>query len=96
MFFLINFILFNFTNFEKNIIIKEKYLCNFNKNSNYYMIVDKTNTIYEINNIWWKLDFKKAEKWNMIEVNNTYKIKGHGIRNGLFNIYPKIYYITKI
>lgn len=96
MFFLINFILFNFTNFEKNIIIKEKYLCHFNKNSNYYMIVDKTNTIYEINNIWWKLDFKKAEKWNMINVNNTYKIKGYGIRNGLFNIYPKIYYITKI
>ena len=60
------------------------------------MIVDKTNTIYEINNIWWKLDFKKEEKWNMINVNNTYKIKGYGIRNGLFNIYPKIYYITKI
>lgn len=93
---LLNIILFNFTHFEKNITIKQKYLRSPYRKADLYMIVDNNNTIYELNNTWWKFDFNRAEKWSMLEINNMYKVKGYGFRIPIFNMYPNIYYVSNI
>ena len=80
-------IYYNVTYFEKKITIKKKYQ-RFQEES--YMVVDNNNNIYNIDNLWWKFDFNKAEDWNLLKKNETYIVKGYGMRVGMLNYYPYI------
>ena len=84
-----NVIYYNTTYFEKQIVVKNKYILN-NSNHHYYIFSDTDNNIYSTNNEWWKLQFNKAQNWNKIECNNKYIIYGYGITFKLLNIYPNI------
>ena len=93
--FIIRIIYFYSTYFEKKITIKKKYLRTRGEHGDWYMVVDDTNTIYRINNLLWNFDFNRAEDYNILEPNKTYKIKGYGFRFGLFDMYPIIYEIME-
>ena len=90
--FLLPLFLYAFTGFEKKITIKEKYI-RYRKGSN-YNIVSTDNEIYQINNLWFKGDFNRAEDYAKIEVGKTYNVKGYGIRVGFLNMYKTIYEIN--
>ena len=84
-----NIVLYYTTHFEKTITIKDKYT-RYRKGSN-YNVVDENNTIYHVDNIWFKLDFNRAERYNKLEKGKKYKIKGYGIRIPMIDIYKNIY-----
>ncbi len=98
--FLSSFMYVNLTSFEKEITIKNKFQ-NFeipgsNLGGDIYMISDMENNIYSCRKSFWKSHFYNIELWNSIKENNTYKISGYGVRNGILNIYPVIIdYSTK-
>ena len=88
---IIDIVLYYTTPFEKTITIKDKYT-RYRKGSN-YNVADENNTIYQVDNIWFKLDFNRAEDYNKLEKNKTYKVRGYGIRFPMLDIYKKIYYV---
>lgn len=78
------------TTFEKTITIKKKYTRTRGRNGDSYFVVDNNNTIYQVNNLLYNLDFNRAEDWNLLEEGKTYKIKGYGFRMGFLDMYPTI------
>lgn len=78
------------TTFEKTITIKKKYTRNRGRKGDSYFVVDNNNTIYQVNNLLYNLDFNRAEDWNLLEEGKTYKIKSYGFRMGFLDMYPTI------
>ena len=78
------------TSFKKTITIKKKYTRTRGRNGDSYFVVDNNNTIYQVNNLLYNLDFNRAEDWNLLEEGKTYKIKGYGFRMGFLDMYPTI------
>ena len=78
------------TTFEKTITIKKKYTRARGNQGDSYFIVDDTNTIYQVNNLFYTFDFNRAEDWNNLEEGKNYKIKGYGFRIGFLDMYPTI------
>ena len=93
--FIIHIIFYNVTHFEKTISIKRTYLRTRGRTGDWYMVVDNEDNIYRVQNIWWKFDFNRAEDYNILEENGSYKVKGYGIRFGASDMYPNIYSVEK-
>ena len=87
---IIQFIIYTQTYFEKTITVKEKYTRYRRKSSN-YNIVDTEGTIYQIDNLWFKFDFNRANDYAQMEVGKTYNVKGYGFRSGIIDSYLKIF-----
>ena len=80
------------TGFERQITIAKKYtqVIGGRYASTAYMVVDSSNTIYMVTNLWWKADFNDAEDWNRLDVGKTYRVKGWGYRVPWLGLYPCI------
>ena len=81
------------TEFEKTIIIKNKFqiFSNLeNRGSHTYMLSDINNNLYSTKNSLLNLHFYSSELWTSLEEGKQYKVKGYGIRSGLFHIYPNL------
>jgi hypothetical protein len=81
--------------FENIITIKDKYVVSGYKGEIKYYIVDNNNNLYIVDNVWFLGDFNKAEDYNLLNKDDTYKVKGYGFRIDMLSIYPTIYNITK-
>jgi hypothetical protein len=90
----IHIIYFYNSKFEKDIVVKEKYIENAtsrrSSTANYY-VVATDNTIYNIGNIWWKNDFNQADDYAKLDAGKTYHVKGYGFRMPIFGLFHKIY-----
>ena len=85
-----NIVLYYTTHFEKTITIKDKYTRYRRHGSNYH-VVDTDNNIYQIGNVWFKLDFNRAEDFTKLEIGKKYKVEGYGIRVPVADMYKNIY-----
>ena len=94
----INFIYIMNTEFEKEITIKEKYIATsysrYSSTPNYF-IVSSDNKTYTIVNLWWKGEFDNSDDYAKLNVGETYRVKGYGIRIPLLSMHPNIYTIGK-
>lgn len=88
-------LLYFFSSFEKIITIKEKYV-RYRRYGSSYNIIDSNNNIYQIGNLWFKGDFNRADDYAKINIGDSYKVKGYGLRIPFFDIYKQIYYINKV
>ena len=74
---------------EKNIEIKEKY--KFNRHGfTKFMIVDKNDKHYCVNNSTWYLKFDSIEDYNKIKIGSVQYIKYYGYRIPILNMFPNI------
>tara|TARA_Y100000389_G_C17129621_1_gene349558 strand:+ start:46 stop:396 length:351 start_codon:yes stop_codon:yes gene_type:complete len=87
-----NMILYYTTHFEKTITIKDKYT-RYRRHGSNYNIVDENNNVYQVDNVWFKLNFDRAERYNKLEKGKKYKIEGYGIRLPMIDIYKNIYQV---
>ena len=92
---IINLVLFHTNQFEKEIVVTEKYTRYRKKESN-YNIVDDNGIIYKIDNVWFKGDFNRAEEYAKIKENKKYTVKGYGVRLPFLDMYHKIYDVKPI
>ena len=83
---LFNVGIYYYTQFEKTIIVKDKYL-RYRKGGSSYHIVADNGDIYQIVNLWFKGDFDRAEDYTKLEIGKTYKVKGYGYRFGMLDSY---------
>ena len=88
-------IVYQFTKFEKVITVQEKYTRYRSKSSN-YNVVDTEGNIYQVDNLWFKLDYNRANDYAKIEEGKTYKVKGYGYRAGFIDTYKKIYDLKQV
>ena len=90
-------IYYNITNFTKIITVRKVYTRNRNNHiGDQYFVVDTDNIIYQVDNLWFKLDFNRADDWaNLIE-GHTYKVYGYGMRFSFADMYPKIISVEKV
>lgn len=72
-----------------DIIVKDKYIKN-NGNSDKYMVVDKNNNTYKIEDLFFKGKFNSTDLYNEIEVGKQYKITTTGKRLRFWSDYPNI------
>ena len=91
--FLVNVILYFVSSFEKDIVVKEKYIRYRRRSSNYH-IVAEDGTIYQIKNVWFKGDFNRADDYVKLEVGKKYHVKGFGYRVPMLDMYQGIYEIN--
>ena len=89
-------LIFIFTKFKKEITIQHKYTVNSLFNKSKYYIVDTNNNVYLIGNNLFSLQFNKTDKYNLINMNEKYKVYGYGFRIHFLNMYPKIYDLKKV
>ena len=89
---IVNIVLYYITHFEKTITIKDKYT-RYRGNGSNYNIVDTDNNIYQAGNVWFKLDFNRAEEYNKLEKGKKYTVKGYGIRIPMIDMYQNIYQV---
>ena len=68
---------------SKKIIIKKK-LTIVSYGFTKYIIVDKNNIIYEINNSVWFSKFNSLDDWIKINLNKKYSINYYGLPNSVF------------
>ena len=87
-----NILLYYTTHFEKTITIKDKYT-RYRRHGSNYNIVDENNNVYQVDNVWFKLNFDRAERYNKLEKGKKYKIEGYGIRLPMIDIYKNIYQV---
>ena len=86
-----NIVLYYTTHFEKTITIKDKYT-RYRRYGSNYNVVDENNNIYQ-GNVWFKLDFNRAEDYNKLE-NSIKNIKLKVmVLNTNFYMYKNIYQI---
>jgi cell division protein YceG involved in septum cleavage len=93
---LINIFFTFFTKFEKQIIIKNKYIRNLSKGKGSYFVVDNNNNAYILSDNLLLFQFNKTDDYNLITIGQKYKIYGYGYRVNLLSMYPKIYDLKKI
>ena len=89
----INVILYFVSSFEKDIVVKEKYI-RYRRRSSNYNVVAEDGTIYQIKNVWFKGDFNRADDYAKLEVGKKYRVKGYGYRVSMLDMYPGIYEIN--
>ena len=91
-----NIFLTFFTKFEKEITVKSKYIRNSSKGRGKYYIVDTNNNAYIISDNMLLLQFNKTDDYNLVNVNQKYKVYGYGFRIQFLSMYPKIYDLKKV
>jgi hypothetical protein len=90
----LSFLYIYFTQFEKEIIIDEKFTYS-NKGLS-QSISDKNNIVYVVNNSLFYFHFTSTEVFNSLDIENKYKVKGYGIRVPIFGMFPNIIKADKI
>ena len=87
------------TKFEKTITISKKYKLLNSENNDYddiLKIVDTNNNIYNITNLFFKLDFNKEDDYKLLEIGKKYHVKGYGIENEALGLYRNVYEVHKL
>lgn len=92
---IVNVILYFTTSFEKVITVQEKYT-RYRKGGSNYNVVDTDNTIYKLDNVWFKGDFNRADEYVQFKIGKKYKVKGFGKRVPFLNMYKKIYEVKLV
>ena len=87
-----NILLYYTTHFEKTITIKDKYT-RYRRHGSNYNVVDENNNVYQVGNVWFKLDFNRAEDFAKLEKGKKYKVEGYGIRVPMIDMYKNIYQV---
>jgi len=87
----LNIIFIYNTEFEKEIIIKEKYVVATKPNRLVYYIISNDNIIYNMVDLWIKGEFNNADDYALLSIGKTYRVKGYGIRVPFLGIHYKIY-----
>ena len=85
-----------FTRFEKEIIVKSKYIIHSSFGKSKYYIVDTNNNVYQITDNLLLFQFNKKNNYDLININQKYKIFGYSFRINFLKIYPKIINLKKI
>lgn len=83
------------TSFDKNIVVKEKWVTTKGENT-YYHVVSTDNNVYLVSNDLFTGTFDKSEMYSKLIVNHSYNIKGKGMRIKMLGMYPKIHDISKL
>ena len=83
------------TKFTTNITVRKTYTRNRYRSDDYF-VVDINNIIYKVDNLWFILDFNRADEWANLEEGKTYKINGYGKRIDFMDKYPTIYSIEQM
>ena len=84
-----------FTRFEKEITVKFKYTIHSSFGKSKYYIVDTNNNVYQITDNLLLFQFNKKNNYDLININQKYKIIGYSFRINSLKIYPKIYDLKK-
>lgn len=84
-----------FMQFEKEIIVKDKYIKNSGRSSN-KIIVDEENNTYILEDAILLGDMNSLDDYNKIEKGKRYKISGSGLRNRFFSLFPVVYKVEEI
>lgn len=87
------------TKFEKTITIKKKYKQLNSSDTDYddiLKVVDSEDNIYNVTNLFFKLDFNKEEDYKTLELGKKYFVKGYGIENSGLGLYKNIYEVHKL
>ena len=88
---------YNTTKFTKTITVRKVYTRNRSKNTgDQYFVVDTDNKVYQVDNLWFKLDFNRADDWASLIEGHTYKVSGYGMRFGVADMYPTITSVEKV
>jgi hypothetical protein len=88
---------YNTTKFTKTITVRKVYTRNRSKDTgDQYFVVDTDNIVYQIDNLWFKLDFNRADDWVSLVEGHTYKVSGYGMRFGVADMYPTITSVEKV
>ena len=82
------------TTFEKNLIVKDKYIKRIDGIQR-HIIVDSNNNIYIIGKSLWYLTFNNEERWYKININDNYKVNGYGRSLPFLHIYPNLINVKK-
>ena len=59
-------------------------------------IADEQGNVYRIANAWPLLEFKSAEALMSIQLQETYEVRGYGIRVPILGLFPTIYKVKKV
>ena len=73
IFVVLNVVLYFGTHFTKNITIKDKYI-RYRRSASNYHVVDVEGNIYQIRNVWFKVDFNRAEDYQTLEKGKTFNV----------------------
>jgi len=75
---------------EKTLIVDKKY--QFTRNGfTEFMIVDRENNHYNINNSIWYWKFNSIEDWNAIKTNQKINVCYYGFRIPILGLFPNVY-----
>ena len=85
-----------FTRFEKEITVKSKYTIHSSFGKSKYYIVDTNNNVYQITDNLLLFQFNKKNNYDLVNINQKYKIIGYSFRINSLKIYSKIYDLKKI
>ena len=92
-----NITYYNTTKFTKTITVRKVYTRNRSKDTgDQYFVVDTDNKVYQVDNLWFKLDFNRADDWASLVEGHTYKVHGYGKRFGVADMYPTITSVEKV
>ncbi len=92
-----NITYYNTTKFTKTITVRKVYTRNRSKDTgDQYFVVDTDNKVYQVDNLWFKLDFNRADDWASLVEGHTYKVHGYGKRVGVADMYPTITSVEKV
>lgn len=61
-----------------------------------FMVIDKENKHYNVNNSVWYWKWDSVEDWNTMNVNDNIKIKYYGVRFPMLGLFPNIVGYKKI
>ena len=88
---------YNTTKFTKTITVRKVYTRNRRtETGDQYFVVDTDNTVYQVDNLWFKLDFNRADDWSSLVEGHTYKVHGYGKRFSIADMYPTITSVEKV
>tara|TARA_Y100000748_G_scaffold303393_1_gene308346 strand:+ start:10828 stop:11190 length:363 start_codon:yes stop_codon:yes gene_type:complete len=84
-----------FMRFEKEIVVKDKYIKNSGRSSS-KIVVDENNNAYVFEDAILLGDMNSLDDYNKIEKGKKYKISGSGIRITYLSLFPVIYEVKEI
>ena len=95
IFFIGYIIYYNTTKFNKEIIVKDKYMTTTfhpdNGSTFLYFVVSTDNITYELTNLWWKFKFNETINFGILDKGSKYYVKGYGVTIPFMKINPQIY-----
>ena len=84
-----------FMKFEKEIVVKDKFIKNSGRSSD-KIIVDEENNAYILDDAILLGDMNSLDDYNKIEKGKKYKVSGSGVRNTYLSLFPIIYKVEEV